>query len=190
MNMTNYDNLGFTPRNQLKKTSNMQATNMDSNYDYLIEEVKKLELDKIDFENSDYDKIYKKEEKQKVYFWIRVYLSEEVDIKPGDSISIKYTPSGEKLETTFICYAKKGSGHIDYEDGEPVVTNYNAEDDTKCLCLMVDEERINYNSDDIPFIRKLFRIGRWYEYEIVRRTELILTNDRTEVKLDYYDIEL
>ena len=80
MNMTNYDNLGFTPRNQLKKTSNMQATNMDSNYDYLIEEVKKLELDKIDFENSDYDKIYKKEEKQKVYFWIRVYLSEEVDI--------------------------------------------------------------------------------------------------------------
>ena len=55
---------------------------------------------------------------------------------------------------------------------------------------MVDEERINYNSDDIPFIRKLFRIGRWYEYEIVRRTELILTNDRTEVKLDYYDIEL
>jgi hypothetical protein len=187
---TNYDDLGFTPRNQLKKSLNLGETNMDVNYEYLIDQAKKLELDKIDFENSDYDKIYKKEDKQKVYFWIRVYLSKESKIEPGDIVTMKYITTGEELETIFICYAKKGTGHIDYEDGEPVVTNYNAEDDTKCLCLMVDEERINYNSDDIPFIRKLFRIGRYYEYELVKRSELILTIDKTEEKLDYYDIEL
>ena len=187
--MTNYDDLGFTPRTQLKKTSNIEATNMETNYDYLVEQVKKLELDNIDFENSDFDKIYKKEEKQKVYFWIRVYLSEETNIEPGDNVSIKYIHTGEELETTFICYAKKGTGHIEYENDEPVVTNYNAEDDTKCLCLMVDEEKINYDSEDILYIRKLFKIGRHYEYEIVRTSELILTNERTEETLEYYDIE-
>ena len=187
---TNYDDLGFTPRNQLKKVSNIQAINMEENYDYLVEQVKNLELDKIDFENSEYDRIYKKEDKQKVYFWIRVYLSEETNIEPGDSVNMKYIHSGEELETTFICYAKKGASHIDYENDEPVITNYNAEDDTKCLCLMVDEERINYDSEDILFIRRLFRIGRHYEYELIRPAELTLTIDRTEEKLDYYDIEL
>ena len=54
---------------------------------------------------------------------------------------------------------------------------------------MVDEERINYESDDIPFLRKLFRISRHYEYELVRRSELTLTNKRTEEQIDYYDIE-
>jgi hypothetical protein len=186
--ITNYDDMGFSPRNQLKNKYTIN-TNMETNYDYLIQQVKQLDLDVIDFEHSDYNKINLKIDKQKVYFWIRVYLSEETKIEPGDVVNITHTPTEEELETTFICYAKKGVGHIDYEDGEPVVTNYNAEDDTKCLCLMVDEDRINYDSDDIPFIRKLFKIGRHYEYELIRRSELILTNQRNDEQIEYYDIE-
>jgi hypothetical protein len=187
--ITNYDDLGFTPRNQLKNKLTSASTSMEINYDFLKEQAKQLDLDLIDFEHADYDKINTKIDKQKVYFWIRVYLSEETNIEPGDVVNIKYVPSGEELETTFICYAKKGTGHIDYENDEPVVVNYNSEDDTKCLCLMVDEERINYDSDDIPFIRKLFRIGRHYEYELIRRSELTLINDKTQENIEYYDIE-
>ena len=54
---------------------------------------------------------------------------------------------------------------------------------------MVNEEKINYDSEDILYIRKLFKIGRYYEYELLKRSELILTNKRTEETLEYYDIE-
>ena len=179
--MEEYGN--FQPRNKITTTNTPKLT---SNYDYLSEEIKKLNLDSVDFDNTEYDKVRTDITKQKVYFWIRVFLTEANDIKPSDEIYIKYLHSREILDTTFICFAKKGY----YKNSHGgVVTNYNSEDDTKILCLMVDEERINYNSDDIPFLRKLFRIGRYYEYELLRREELILTNKRTGEKLDYYDIE-
>ena len=161
---------------------------LEVNYDYLYEQARKIDLDSLNFENEDYNKLKTKIEKQKVYFWIRVYLSEEIKIEPGDGIIIKYIFSGEELDSTFICYAKKGASAINYVDGEPVV-NYNSEDDTKVLCLMVDEEKINNDSDDIPFLRKLFKIGRHFEYVLLKRTDLTLTNSRTNEQLKYYDIE-
>lgn len=181
--MEEYGN--FQSRKNISKVNTPKFT---SNYDYLAEEVQKLNLDEIDFENSEYDRVRTEQtKKQKTYFWIRVFLTEEMkDIKPSDQVDIKYSYSGEVLDTTFICFAKKG--YYKNSDGE-VVTNYNSEDDTKILCLMVDEDRINLNSDDIPFLRKLFRIGRYYEYELLRRDELSLVNKRTGEKLDYYDIE-
>jgi len=179
----------FAPRNKIKIMKQQPTAKIEVNYDYLVEQVKKLNLDGVDFEHEDYDKINTKIEKQKVYFWIRVYLSEEIQIEPGDDIIIKYMVSGEELDTKFICYAKKGGASLNYEDGEPVVTNYNSEDDTKVLCLMVDEERINYESEDIPFLRKLFKIGRHFEYVLLKRTDLVLTNTRTNEQLKYYDIE-
>lgn len=163
-----------------------------SDYDYLVEQARNINLDEITFDSNadlpvDKRPVKTKIEKQKVYFWIRVYLSEEIaTIEPGDNIIIKYVSSGEKMETTFICYAKVG-GEIEH-DGE-IIMNYNSEDNKKVLCLMVDEERINYDSEDIPFLRKLFRIGRYYDHVLLRRSELELTNTRTNQKLDYYDIE-
>jgi hypothetical protein len=187
------NNMDFLPRHKLSKTTQSQFDNIklvDPNYDYLSEQVKKLNLDQIDFENTEYDSVETKVDKQKVYFWIRVYLSEEVsEIEPGDDINIKYMPSGEELTTKFICYSKKGGSSIEYKDGEPVVANYNSEDDTKCLCLMVDEEKINYDSEDIPLIKKLFKIGRHFEYVFLKRSDLVLTINRLETKLNYYDIE-
>jgi hypothetical protein len=39
-------------------------------------------------------------EDQKVYFWIRLYISEEdPNLQIGDDISIEWTISGEKLDT-------------------------------------------------------------------------------------------
>lgn len=123
-------------------------------------------------------------EQQKVYFWIRVYLHEEYDLIPNTDVSITYYESGEKLVTKFICYAKKGLE----KDNNNEVVNYNPEDDRRVLCLMVDSEKIDKNSDDIPFIRTLFKISRYYSPQILRLNDLSIT-DCNDVRLDYFDID-
>ena len=177
--------MDFIPRQKLNKNINTNTNDYLSN---IVEQSKNLNLNDIDFKNSQYDIIKTKIEKEKIYFWIRVYLHEEMGIKPDTNITIKYIHSGETLSTKFICYAKMGGGNINYENGEPIMTNYNSEDNKKLLCLMVDEETINY-SENIPFIRKLFKIGRHYEYVLMKRTDLILSIDSTGEILNYYDIE-
>ena len=72
--------------------------------------------------------------------------------------------------------------------GMPTAGYYNPEDDKKILCLMVDEKEVNY-SDKIPFIRTLFKTGRHYEYQLVRRDELLFKNKRTDETIDYYDCD-
>lgn len=124
-------------------------------------------------------------EEQKIYFWIRLYLSEEdQNIQRGDDIVITYNPSGEELVTKFICYGKSG---LERDHNDEVI-NYNPDDDKKVLCLMVDENVINY-SEEIPFIRTLFKTGRHYEYQLMRRDELLFINKRNGFILDYYDCD-
>lgn len=125
-------------------------------------------------------------EKQKVYFWIRLYLREEDQIlDPNDTIKIKYLNSGEVLETKFICYNKSILG----QDQDSNVVNYNPEDDKKVLCLMVDSDRINKDSEDIPFIRTLFKIGRYYDYQLMKREELEFIVEKNGQILDYFDVD-
>lgn len=123
-------------------------------------------------------------EEQKIYFWTRLYLRDEnPNIEPGDDVSIIYTPSGEVLKTKFIAYGKQG---LDRDhDG---VTSYNAEDDKKILCLMIDSKVVN-QSEDIPFIRTLFKAGFHYEYQLIKRDDLIFTIDKSGMLLDYYDVD-
>jgi hypothetical protein len=124
-------------------------------------------------------------DEQKIYFWIRLYLSEEdLNIKIGDDISIEWTLSGESLDTKFIAYGKSGLER----DHRDQVTNYNPEDDKKILCLMIDEKMVNFN-EDIPFIRTLFKTGHHYEYQLVKRDELIFINKKNGHILDYYDCD-
>lgn len=124
-------------------------------------------------------------EEQKIYFWIRLYLSEEDNnIQIGDDIVIHYTPSGEELITKFVCYGKSGL----QKDHNGEVINYNPDDDKRILCLMIDERVVNF-SDEIPFIRTLFKTGYHYEYQLVKRSELIYVNKRNGVILDYYDCD-
>ena len=82
----------------------------------------------------------------------------------------------------FITYAKSGLER----DHDDELTNYNAEDDKKVLCLMVDEKEIN-ESENIPFIRTLFKLGRHYEYQLVKRDELQFVVERNGIILDYFD---
>jgi len=124
-------------------------------------------------------------DEQKVYFWTRLYLKDEdPNLEIGDKVTITWTPSGETLETIFIFYGKEGleTDHLDE------VTNYNTNDNKKVICLMIEEKKVNYN-DDIPFIRTLFKVGRHYEDQLVKRNELTFTNDRNGIILDYYDTD-
>jgi hypothetical protein len=122
---------------------------------------------------------------EKVYFWTRVYMKEEnPNINIGDIITIKYLPSGEELKTQFITYGKSG---LERNHDDELI-NFNPEDDKKVLCLMVDEKEIN-ESDNIPFIRTLFRLGHHYEYNVMRRDELIFTNDKNGIIIDWFDCD-
>lgn len=150
----------------------------------LLEKLKNIDIDSLsdDIEIVSTSKII---EEQKVYFWIRLYLNQEDDnIQFGDDISIKWEPSGEELVTKFICYGKLGLE----KDHNGEVVNYNPEDDKRILCLMVDEKVVNF-SDDIPFIRTLFKTGYHYEYQLIRRDDLSFINKRNGFMLDYYDCD-
>ncbi len=180
-------NTNFPSREDIKKKTS------DNNLNYqerLIKSIQNVDIDNLDFENSDYSIKNGVTEKQKVYFWIRLYLSKEDDFEPNDDIIIKYnySSSGEELSTKFICYAKLGAEN----SAETVVdelVGYTPEDNKKVLCLMVDSERIDKDSDDIPFIRSLFRISRYYEYQLMRRDNLTFINKRTGNVLEYYDVD-
>ena len=88
--------------------------------------------------------------------------------------------------TVFICYGKTDLTK-DHDDLEKI-TNFNPEDDKKILCLMVNQDHINKGTD-IPFIRTLFKSGIHYEYQLVKRDELIFINSRTNDILDYFDCD-
>jgi phosphoribosylpyrophosphate synthetase len=161
--------------------------NKENDYqNQLVESLKTYDLDKIDFRNSSYDTVSKVSEKQKTYFWIRVRLREEDTLlSPNDDIVIRYNYTKEELECKFICYNKS---RLD-KDSEDQVINYNGKDDKKVLCLMVDSDRINTNSEDIKFIRTLFPIGRHYEYQLMKLSDLNIVHVKSGTCLDYYDID-
>jgi hypothetical protein len=151
----------------------------------LTEQIKSIDTDSVKNWSEDNNPEFKVVEEQKVFFWIRLYTKEELtDLNPGDIITMKYTVSGEKLETQFFYYAKKGL----MKDHDEQIVNWTGEDDKKCLCLMIDERTINY-SQDIPFIRTLFKNSIHYEYQLVRRDELIFINNRTGQLIEYIDCD-
>ena len=152
----------------------------------IIEAIKNYDDSKVDYKNSNYDSANKIVEEQKTYFWIRLYLKEEDTLlKPNDVIKVRYNPSSEELECKFICYNKRGLDR----DNDNQVTNYSGEDDKKVLCLMVDSDRINKNSQDIPFIRTLFKIGRYYEYQLMKRDDLNFIDSKSGDILDFFDVD-
>ncbi len=142
-------------------------------------------IDTTDLSDVAEEVVSKVTEEQKVYFWIRLYLKDEdSNAEIGDDISINWKQSGEKLLTKFICYGKSGLSK-DYQDE---MTNYNPDDDKKCLCLMIDSKMVNFN-DDIPFIRTLFKTGYHYEYQLVKRDDLQFILDKNGMILDYFECD-
>jgi hypothetical protein len=157
---------------------------MNTIYDNIIEQIK--EIDPKDLrDNVDQTPSMKTIEGQKIYFWIRLYLKEDIkDIEEGDMFDISYRGT-ETLKVQFIAFGKKNL----VRDMDDDIVNYDPEDDKKCLCLMVNETRVKKESDDIPFIRTLFKTSPFYEYQLYKRSELTFTNTRTESKYEYIDVD-
>jgi hypothetical protein len=153
-------------------------------YDNLVEQIKTIDTKEVKDWNKNTDPAMKVVEEQKVYIWIRLFLKEESNIEVGDDILMTYTQSGEQLETKFICYGKTDMG----KDHNDEIINYNPEDDKKVLCLMVDQDKINKGTN-IPFIRTLFKTSIHYQYQLVKRDELIFINSRTGETLEYFDCD-
>lgn len=173
--MINDSNDFFPDRKKLKE---------NISYDNIIEDVKKIDVNDITFENEDFIPRTEIKQKQKVYFWIRVFLKEESTLDTNQDITIHWLEGDEKLVAKFICFQKKGMSF----NQEEQITNYNNEDDKKVLCLMIEEERININNQDIPFLKTLFRIGRHYQNQIWRKDSMKLTSEDGS-ELDWFDIE-
>jgi hypothetical protein len=123
-------------------------------------------------------------ESQKIYIWIRVYLKEEVDVIEGDEYKMEYIPSGENLMTKFVSFGKKNLN----KNHQDQIINFDPEVDKKILCLMVDENEIN-TKKDIPFIRTLFKTSRFYDYQVIRRSDLTFTNQRNGECPEYIDCD-
>ena len=156
----------------------------DTLYDFVREQLLDVDTEALSDDVSDIINIDITPEK--VYFWTRVYMKEEnPNLQIGDEITIKYLPSGEEMKTQFFAYGKTGLER-DHEEDELV--NFNQEDDKKVVCLMVDEKIVN-ESDEIPFIRTLFKLGRHYEYNVLRREELVFTCDSNGVLIDWFDCD-
>lgn len=108
-------------------------------------------------------------ERQKTFIWVRVFLSEDDNtLTKGDIVNIQYTPNGETLEAIFGSYNKKNST----TNKEINVEEYDPEDDRKILCLAVDIDYVNDKDNDIPFIRTLFKQGKFHEDHLLKRNEL------------------
>jgi hypothetical protein len=161
--------------------SNITSSNYLDNIVELIRTIDTTELT----DSVDQNVVSKVTEEQKVYFWIRLYLKDDnINAEIGDDISINWKLSGEKLITKFICYGKTGLS----KDHQDEMTNYNPEDDKKCLCLMIDSKMVNFNND-IPFIRTLFKTGYHYEYQLVKREDLQFIIDKNGMILDYFECD-
>jgi len=161
-----------------------EDTTIKSIYEELIDQVKEIDTDDL---NDDIDQSPQTDivEGQKVYFWIRLYTKEEVDnVKEGDEFKITYK-GDESLEVQFIAYGKKNITRDVLDD----IINYDPEDDRKCLCLMVDEDRIKNQSSDIPFIRTLFKTSPFYEHQVYKKSDLKFYNKRTGEYYTYIDVD-
>lgn len=151
--------------------------------DKIIEEIKNIDEKSIsnDISTNPSTRII---ESQKIYIWIRIYLKEEVDVLEGDEYKMEYIPSGENLTTKFVSFGKKNLNR----DHQDQIINFDPEVDRKILCLMVDENEINTRKD-IPFIRTLFKTSRFYDYQVIRRSDLTFTNQRTQNCPEYIDCD-
>ena len=75
--------------------------------DELVDVIKTIDTTDLS-DDVDKESISKVIEEQKVYFWIRLYLSEEDDnIQIGDDVTIQWTRSGEELKTKFRKFRDK-----------------------------------------------------------------------------------
>ena len=111
------------------------STNIPSFYEDIVKQSQGIDTTKLD-ENVSTIPDTKIVETTKVFFWIRLYLKEELsDLVLGDDIQISYLPENENLVTKFICFGKT---NLNKDYNSDSVSQYDPDDDKKILCLMID----------------------------------------------------
>lgn len=164
----------FTKRSDLLKSITSDTNDTSDNYQLnLLNQLRTSVASISTWTMTDEPDIQIKEiEKQKEFFWIRIYLSEDdTRLKMGDIVHIEYKPTNEKLEMIFGGYEKVGlTKNYDEE-----VINYVNDDDKKILCCMIDLHRVNVESEDIPTIRTLFRNSRHYIEELYFKRDIVIS---------------
>jgi hypothetical protein len=170
-----FDNITFPERKSIVRS--------DTHLENIVEEAKKVDLTKVNFEGEDFHPQTKIIQKQKVYFWIRLYIKDEIDIKPETKINMVYNSGQETLETHFMYFGKKGFER----DTQGQIVNFNPEDDKKVLCLLIDSENININSNNIPYMRTLFPLGKFFQPQYIRKYDFTFDlEDGTQI--DFFNI--
>jgi hypothetical protein len=102
-----------------------------------------------------------------------VYLKKEDEtFEPGDEIILNLKPKNETLKVVFGSYEKKGL----YKDFDKQVVNYQTEEDKKVLCCMVDYEKINKDSEDIPNLRTFFKSSKYYQENLFLKEDFTITH--------------
>lgn len=150
-----------------------------------IEELKTLDVEKISFSNDPRDYQAKSEIKQasKSYIYIRVALYDEIDLAVGEEFTITYL-GNQTLDAVFVCYNKVGQT----KDADGTV-NYNPDDDKKTLVLMVDQDKLNKDSDNIPDLRCFFRASRYHREIVYRKSDLVFLDSQGN-SLNYYWLDI
>jgi len=152
-------------------------------YDFVREQLQDVDTAELSDEVS--DEVLVDVTPEKIYFWTRVYMKDEnPNVEIGDVISMRHLPSGEEIKAQFFAYGKTG---LERNHDDELIS-FDPEDDRKILCFMVEEKFIN-ESDQIPFMRTLFKLGRHYEYNVIRRDDIHFVNDRNGVVIEWYDCD-
>lgn len=170
-----FENIIFPDRKSITRT--------DTHLDDIIEKAKEIDLQKVNFEGEDFVPQTKIIQRQKVYFWLRVFIKDEIDITPESKVTMIYNNGEESLETFFMYFGKKGFER----DINGQIVNFNPEDDKKVLCLLLDSENININNENIPHMKTLFPLSKYFKPQYFRKYDykFKLDDDRY---LDFFDI--
>jgi hypothetical protein len=183
---TPFSNITFPSRKSILENNKTPELDSSGYIQKIVEDAQKIDLDKIDFSNEGNFKPRSKiVEKQKEYFWIRIYLEHEANLKQEDKIIIKDLLYDEELEVEFMFWGKKYKKGSDGRE----LTEFDPEDDKKCAVLMVDSIRVNTASDDIPYIRTLFPLSRWFRPNYIKREDLQFIPKKTGIPLEYYSVD-
>lgn len=176
MRSLSIDNVYFPDRKSVVRS--------DVHLTKIVDQAKSINLEKVSFEGEDFQPKTRIIQKQKIYLWMRLYLKEEIDIKPETKISVLYLDGQEMIETYFMFFGKKGLER----DKQGEIINFNPEDDRKILCLLVDAEKIDINNADIPYMKTLFTLGKFYTPQYIKKYDFSFVLDDGK-QIEFYDIE-
>lgn len=175
----------FPKRKDLVKD---KISNKDNNtiYDEIVEKIKSIDIDKIEFKDGKRKIVSDVIEKQKEFLWLRVFLKDELGgINIGDEFTLSYILDNGDVENMKMEFISYGKNSLNFDsDYDNIISNYDSEFNNKKLIFMVDKDILINNMN----IRKLFKNTIYYEDILLKRDSLLLL-DNNESSIEYVDME-